>query len=162
MSKTLKIVIVAVVLIAAAALAAHKLMQPKASTDGFGGVVTAVNDHSVVVKGQYTLPNNPELINSSTERELTIKVDQSTKITRELIYLPTSSELQASGGKFDPRTARREKTVGTLQNMRQDKEQQTVSIDVKADGNIYGKSQFTAKEITYTIAYDPEFFGEAQ
>lgn len=162
MTKNRILIIVGLVLLVAAIGAAIWWRMSQPNSNGFGGRVTSVESDSFKIKGQYDLPDNPEMITSSSEREVTVKVDSSTKITRELIYLPTSAELELSGGYFDARVARREKASGTLEQMRQDSQQQTVSIAVKANRDIYGKGQFTASEIVYTIAYDPEFFGTAQ
>lgn len=158
--KKILIIAVVVILVAAAAVIWWRMSLPKST--GFGGRVTSVESNSFKVIGQYALPDNPELINGSTEREVEVKVDSGTKITRQLIYLPTSAELEASNGYFDPRKARRENTTGTLEDMRTDAKQQTVSVEVKAARDIYKKGQFTATEIIYTIAYDPEFYETAQ
>jgi hypothetical protein len=161
MTKKKILIVLLIVIVAAAGYAAWwRMNQPK--SNGFGGRVTAIESDSIKIMGQYDLPENPELINSSSQREVTVKVDSGTKITREMIYLPTSAELELSDGYFDPRQARREVTTGTLQTMSADAKTQTVSVAVKANRDIYKKGQFTATEITYTIAYDPEFFGEAQ
>jgi hypothetical protein len=158
--KKILIIVLALVVVAAIAAAWWKMSLPK--TNGFGGRVTSIESNAFKVKGQYDLPDNPELINSTSEREVTVKVDSNTKITRELIYLPTSAELQLTNGYFDPRQARRETKSASLDTLRQDAKEQVVSVAVKATRDIYRKGQFTASEITYTIAYDPEFFETAQ
>lgn len=113
----------------------------------FAGNVQKIEENILFVKGQ-TMRNN---VFSPGLKEVEVEITPDTSITRVTFRIPTSEELVTTGGVFKPSELPKEQTVGSLETLTSDIEETVVSIQIVSKRNIFGKTQFKASEIIYTV-----------
>lgn len=114
----------------------------------FIGEATKVDDQTLNVKGFYVFENK-NLNITNDKRVVVVKIDPSTKLTKERIYLPSSKELEKNNGSYDPAELRREKFEGSLEDFK-NSESKPVAVTIRSNQNIYNQFYFLASEVNYT------------
>ncbi|MBX4190337.1 hypothetical protein KW791_03535 [Candidatus Parcubacteria bacterium] len=127
-----------------------QIHQSKAVAYQFAGQLQGVNGNDLSIEGDYVYEANSKGV--PEKRTATAVVDKDTKIIKVSIFLPSSQELKASGGRYNADALKREATTGSIDDLKKIAQ----SISVRAKGNIYGKSKFTITEVTYIIPVYPK------
>lgn len=117
----------------------------------FVGNVESAGEFSFAVRGQF--------VNSRTGRVFAgdlllaeVRVTPETRIVRDTFRIPSPAELEATGGRFEPDKLPREQETVDLAALREDSSRTAAGVTVKAKKNIFGKTQFEAKEVIYRVS----------
>lgn len=145
----------AVIVVAVAAVVLGFLMYryytiPRAVSSQFNGAVLALNTQKNYFEAQgfFVVPDAVRPEEVTQDKKVKVFVSRETKIIKTLLYLPSSKELEKTGGRFRPDDLRRETVDARLEDL-------VVLVGtgqrvlITASKNVYNKSSFTATKIEY-------------
>ena len=110
----------------------------------FAGTVSRVEGDKIFVDGVYLVAERPDLSNPDKRKMVAVLVGVQTRVIKEKLFLPTTEEVEKTGGRYDPVKLKRESVVSSIGELGEG-----VSITAKASANVFGRPSFTASEITY-------------
>jgi len=130
----------------------------KIESKEFAGHIDSIEGNLMYVSGSFVSLDHPET--GKVASEIVIEIDSDTKFKRTLLYLPTESELEETGGVFYPEDLERDvnevnfiELVGDFNSVDY---VGGITIYAKTQENIYGMERILASEIEYTVAVNPQ------
>lgn len=117
--------------------------KPKVKAYEFAGQVKAVSDSTLNVRGGYQVAGHPEFLDLKNAKEVLVTIGSDTKLIKTITYLPASGK---AGESFNYNKLRSQSTAGSVDDL---KSIPGISIVIKSNKDIYGKSTFLASEIKY-------------
>jgi len=128
-------------------------LGPKIESHEFAGQIVNIDGNEITIEGAFVIVNQDSLSKNET-REVVVSVSDDTKITKTLLYIPTKAELEKTGGLFYPDKLKKDYQEVNLETLKSDDTHS--GLIVKSTTNIYGKSSFSASEISYTVPVFPQ------
>ena len=130
----------------------YKLSNPSYEIYQAVGQFTGFEDNSISIRGVF----NSKDINAPKDllapRDFTFRVDETTKMEREIINWPTTSEgWEALGENFDLKDLPRKKESGSLENLKGLFGRETIFIQADFSSSIYGVNNPVASSIVYRL-----------
>lgn len=116
----------------------------------FVGNMESVGESSFMVRGQFVNARTGQVF-AGDPLIAEVRVTPETRITRDAFRIPSPAELEATGGRFEPDKLPREQETVDLTALREDSSRTVAGVIVKAKKNIFGKTQFEAKEVIYRV-----------
>ncbi len=121
----------------------------------FTGNFLSIQNDSILVEGRYLVDHKYEPIDKFINAE--VVVDSSTTFKRIALHLPSAKELEGTDGKFEVSKLKTDESTVSFEDFKKDAEgRQGVGIQVFTGENIWGKTKFSAKDITYKIGIYPK------
>ena len=150
-------IIVAALVIAVAVFVWNWKFRVTIEAREFFGKIEKIENNVIYGKGVFVVPERPEFSSSDQIRDVKISVNSETKFVKTLVFLPSDEELKKTGGYFDGSKLPRENRDVSLEILNSELENRDITVEVKANKNIFGKSRFLAAEVRYTVQFIPEF-----
>ncbi|MDO8496584.1 MAG: hypothetical protein Q7S43_04035, partial [bacterium] len=120
----------------------------------FIGQVKKVEGNVIWAHGRFINRDKPELAAKALGKDVEITVLPETTIVKILMYMPTSEELEKTGGRWNPADLKQEEVPGMITELTYNKE--NLTIRVLSDKNIFNKSKFTPTRIEYIEQVEPD------
>ena len=118
----------------------------------FTGSIQKIDGQTIYMRGNYNVPDHPELRNESQAFDAKVEVKSGTKFVRITIYRPADLGEQLKAGKVvDPGELKREVKPGSLEDLVSGRVEGAV---VETNNSIYNKRSFVAQSITYYYPVD--------
>jgi hypothetical protein len=116
------------------------------------GLLKEVNDRQVVIEGDLVYEQNAPPLGEMKTLEFTVPSDL--KITKAIIHLPTSEELEKTNGSFNGATLKRDFMEGSLEDMKASlgSTRYGINIFAKFEENIYNRQSRVVTELKYEVA----------
>jgi hypothetical protein len=151
------IVIVALGLIIAALLYLNKEKEVASQypTKTFGGDLNKFEGNSVFITGKYVYGQGETLPPASDITVVEAQLNSKTQIKRIELIRPTRDELAALGGYYRIEDLKRNESFVSLDQFKNDTENFGVLIKVNSNRDIYGKTQFKAVNLEYSLFANP-------
>ncbi len=151
--KSVLFVLVVLALAVAGFFASKFLFMERGESKEFIGQVKKVEGNVIWAHGRFINRDNPELASKALGKDVEITVSTETIVVKILMYMPTSEELEKTGGRWNPADLRQEETTGMITDLTDNKE--GITIRVLSDKNIFNKSKFTPTRIEYIEQVEP-------
>ncbi|MBI4363245.1 MAG: hypothetical protein HY545_00145 [Candidatus Doudnabacteria bacterium] len=120
----------------------------------FAGSIEQIQGTEIKLNGLFVVDNRPDLASEKNRTTVQVSLSDQTKIIREAVYLPKPEDL-GEDKSFKVDDLRKEQEQVTFTQLQTDWETNQMSLRVKSDKNIYGKSKFKVSEISYKVAVQP-------
>ena len=151
--KSVLFLLVVVALAVAGFFASKFLFGEHGESKEFIGQVKKVEGNVIWAHGRFINRDNPELANEGVGKDVEITVSPETMIVKILMYMPTSEELEKTGGRWNPADLKQEETTGMIIDLTDKKE--GLTIRALSDKNIFNKSKFIPTRIEYIEQVEP-------
>ncbi len=135
--------IVAAILIIGSFVYGVQWYKNRSQSHLFNGEVVSVADSGVItVSGIYPREDGLQPV---AQKNIPVQTDAKTKFVKTLIYLPSTDELKATNGRYEPSKLKRENSDSTLAELK--KSGQGTVISVVANTNVYNQDAITPQQI---------------
>jgi hypothetical protein len=124
---------------------------PRVSATSFTGQITALAQDTVSLNGSYDLVSLDSPVNPNDLKQVKVNLAKA-QIIKKTVHLPTSAELLAMGGNFDPTQLKTDtQTVDAVQ-LKDDFQNRLVQkLTATAKDNVINADAFNASEIQYIV-----------
>lgn len=112
----------------------------KIKADEFVGTVMGVDGNILKLSGYFETP-----FGDGQLKQVEVIVDSKTEFLKTFVHMPTAEELEITGGFYNFKDLTKEETAGSLEDLINAK----ILVSVTSNKNIYNKSKFKAKKISY-------------
>lgn len=137
------LIIVLVVLVLIGFLIMYFVKGSSVKAYEFLGQIDRVEGNNIYMHGNYLGPNHPEFSKPENAVDVKVIANSSTDLVKIVIYKPVSSK----NDRFrDPKNLKKETMIGSIEDLASGK---VVDATIITDKNIYGKTKFSASNISY-------------
>ena len=119
----------------------------------FAGRIERIEGNTIFLNGNFIVTDRPEFLNAENIIDVAVTVSETTEFIKNTVYLPSPEEVADTDGYFNASDLRQEKTAGSFDDLISDI---GLGLEVTANGNIFGQTQFTASKIEYIDPVLPE------
>lgn len=140
MKKIAVIVFFAAVVIFGGYFLIGQFFADKVKVNEFVGTIMEIDGNILKLSGYFETPSGDGQL-----KQVEVIIDSKTEFLKTIVHMPTVADLEKTGGFYTLSDLQKEEVMGSLEDLRNAK----IMVSAISEKNIYNKSKFKAKKISY-------------